>query len=181
MARTQNQVQADLFAIQPDGWALPADMDSAWGPMISPIAAEVALFERQADALAGQINPGAATALLPDYERVLGPDPCGRDQAGLSFGGRQALAFQRWTTRGGSSPAFFIGLAASVGVAITITENAAFHWVVNLPMSTVIYFVSGVSQAGNALGMIVPSLVECVIRLFAPAHKVVTFNYSGTV
>ena len=72
-----------------------------------------------------EVDPRTAVKFLADFERVLGPDPLGRDQVRLDLGRRQALAAQRWAFTGGCSPGFYIALAALVGAAITITRSPA--------------------------------------------------------
>ena len=195
MSRTVDQVHAHLLAEAPHGWAWPQDMASTTVRMFRPLARSIADFEARADAQLAEINPRNARELLSDYERVLGPDPCMRDAATLSIEGRQRVAYQRWTGGGGQSIAYFTALAASLGVAITITEQmvaecgvsvcgddlavepAEFFWLVTLPTSRLIEAECGVAECGQNLGDFIPSLVECVIRQNAPAHTQPVFSY----
>ncbi len=189
-----------LLALAAPGTAFPRDPASNWGLALAPLAAEHGRVEASMDALLVETDPGRALNLLPDYERVLGDDPCLGPSAALPVAIRQSLARQRWTVRGGATPAFFVALAASLGVAITVREtippqvgafecgsvelmgeDAAFEWVVNLPApNQLVEFEVGVTELPGPLGDFVPSVVECVIRRHAPAHTAVFFSYGGT-
>lgn len=182
-----------LLALSPPGDAYPRGGN--WARALAPLAVEHTRIEAEAEALPAEVDPRRATRLLADYERVLGDDPCLGPSAALPFALRQALAHQRWTSRGGAKPDYFVALAAAVGVAITITEsepsscgalecgedlvleNGRFEWIVNLPITSLIEFEAGATEAGSPLGDFVPSPVECLIRARAPAHTTVYFNY----
>lgn len=186
---------AHLLALSPPGGAFPRDRDSNWARALAPLAAEHTRIETRAEALLPQVDPGQADDLLPDYERVLGDDPCIGPASALPLNIRQTLARQRWTSRGGATPEFFIAVAASIGVTITITESepascgafecgaelvpeeGRFEWIVNLPATGLIEFEVGATEAGSPLGDLVLSPVECLIRARAPAHTAVYFNY----
>lgn len=187
---------AHLLALSPPGGAFPRARESNWARALAPLAAEHTRVETRAEALLPQVDPGRADELLADYERVLADDPCIGPSAALPLNIRQALARQRWTNRGGATPAFFIGVAAAMGVTITITESdphpcgalecgeelipeeGRFEWIVNLPITGLLEFEAGATEAGSPLGDLVPSPVECLIRARAPAHTTVYFNYS---
>ena len=197
MARTAHQVLQGLLALLPSGWAWPDRTDSSLAAMLLPLADAIASYEAAGEAMLIEVSPGDATRLLPDYQRVLGGDACGRDALALSLAGQRTLAAQRWTARGGQSIAYFIGLAAAMGVAITITEvrsfragrsragqrctpaSEAFTWIVTLPATHVVKFRAGASVAGERLGAFAASLVECLIRHQAPAHTTPVFSYTG--
>jgi uncharacterized protein YmfQ (DUF2313 family) len=190
---------AHLLALSPPGGAYPRARDSNWARALAPLAGEQARIEAEAEAMLIEVDPRRAQPLLADYERVLGDDPCLGPSAELPLGIRQQLAHQRWTNRGGATPAFFVALAAAVDVTITITESEAFEagvatagmelvpeagrfeWVVSLPAPTVlIEFETGAADAGTPLGDFAPNPVECLIRAAAPAHTAVYFNYQGS-
>jgi uncharacterized protein YmfQ (DUF2313 family) len=195
--RTVGRVHAGLLAIAPQGWGWNPDPAGGWGQMLLPLASEIALLEASAEAMLAEVNPGNAVALLPDYERVLGPDPAGA--APVTMGDRQALALRRWTGRGGQSIAYFTALAAAHGIAITITEhptgrcNAAvcgaalcnptpgqFVWTVNLPTSRIALSLCGAAAVGAAAcGAAEPNGLEAPFALYKPAHTAVLFNYTS--
>jgi uncharacterized protein YmfQ (DUF2313 family) len=199
MARTPAQVQAELLDIAPPSpgdWIFPRDPNSVWAQFLLPLATELALVETSAEAMLQEIDPRDAANLLPDYQRVLGPDACGRDLAAQDPTSQQPLAYQRWTARGGQSIGYFEQLAAAMGVSMTIQEQQgwicgvsdcddviapetdAFVWVVTLPTDVVIDWECGVSDCDDPLGTFRPSLMECVIRLHAPAHTQPVFSYT---
>jgi uncharacterized protein YmfQ (DUF2313 family) len=125
MARTQDQVLGEFFTILPSGWALPTDAASVTASFFGPDAAEWSLVESTAESLQEEIDPRTAEYLLPDWERMLGPDPYGRDSASLNLTTAQQaqLAWVRYTAGAGNmNPADYIALAASMGVTITIRE-----------------------------------------------------------
>lgn len=187
---------AHLLALSPPGTVFQRERESNWARALAPLAAEHTRVELKAEALVPQVDPGRADDLLPDYERVLGDDPCLGPSATLPLAVRQALARQRWTNRGGATPAFFVGVAAAMGVSITITESdphpcgalecgdelipeeGRFEWIVNLPATALVEFEAGATEAGSPLGDLTLSPVECLIRARAPAHTTVYFNYS---
>jgi len=193
--RSAGQVHAGLLAIQPQGWALPDDPASVWGRLTAPLAAELARAEAQAATLGEELDPRRAVTLLPDFERVLGDDPCLGPAAALPTGLRQAVAWQRWTLRGGATPAYFVALAATLGVAVTVEEfwpteygdeyggdylppGAQFCWVVHLPPTQVVEAEYGGTEYGGFYGEIIPSLAECPLRRAAPAHTTLIFSYA---
>ena len=201
MSRSIDEVQAAIVAEAPRGWAWPhvepsAD-ESLFETLFKPLAKGIADVEATAEAMMEEVDPRTATLLLQDFERVLGPDPCGRDPSLLSLDQRRGLAHQRWTARGGASRAYFIGMAAKRGVEITISENRVsmagglvagdelvdapeqFIWTVHLALLGETLFEAGSGQAGDRLYDIVLSDVECDIRRARPAHTEVTFSYEA--
>ncbi|WP_338664984.1 putative phage tail protein [Pararoseomonas sp. SCSIO 73927] len=195
MSHTREDHHAQLQGLLPPGRAMAS---GEIGALLAPFASELAWTGERAAALLEELDPRTATEMLPDFERVLGPDPCGRDGLGLDMEGRRAIAHQRWTTRGGASIAFFVDLAAKLGVAITIEESEPtvcgeaecgdeltpedeiFVWTVHLPLEREIEAECGVTECGDFLGEFAPNLVECVIRDLAPAHTTVVFSYEAT-
>ncbi|SIP96425.1 putative phage tail protein [Bosea sp. TND4EK4] len=199
MSRSAEQVQADLIAHAPRGWvwpqAAPVAKPSLFETLFKPLAKRIAALEETAEAMLEEIDPRTATLLLPDFERVLGPDPCGRDPGTMSLEQRRQLAHQRWTARGGASISYFVGLAAKRGVAIAIVENRVsmadaavagdeliespeqFCWTVELALLGEIVAKVNESQAGDLLLDITLSDVECDIRRAKPAHTDVAFRY----
>ncbi|MDU7520214.1 MAG: putative phage tail protein [Roseomonas mucosa] len=192
MSRSGAIVLAELLSLLPPGWVLPRDPDSTLGKVLTPHAREIARFEVAAEAMLEELDPRSAEILLPDFERVLGPDPC--IDTPLALEDRQRSAHQRWTMRGGASIAWFQQLALTLGVEIeieecrlavagemqagdeTTVEGEQFAWIVHLPAVRVVDFYAG-SEAGDLLGDFPPLFLECVIRRLAPAHTVPVFSY----
>jgi uncharacterized protein YmfQ (DUF2313 family) len=197
MSRSEDQVLDELLSHLPPGWIWRRDRDSLIAALLTPLASGIADVEALAEEMLHEVDPRLASVCLPDYERVLGPDPCGRDTSTMSLADRRQLAHQRWTARGGASRAYFIGLAAKRGVAITISENRCsyagemvageelvdfpeqFIWTVHLAFTEESLFVVGESQVGDRLYDLIISDIDCDIRRLKPAHTEVAFQYDG--
>jgi uncharacterized protein YmfQ (DUF2313 family) len=188
------------FSIQPSGWALPNDPKSMWGNMLQPMsvlwAGEIASME----SMLPQIDPRAATTLLPAWQRMLGPDACGLDLVDTTLQQQQLLAYQRLTGRGGQSVPYFLSLITAVGETGSIQEanwtrcgsmrtgpnmkttrlGRQFMWQVNLANRVVTLFRTGASVCGDRLGSFSTSMAQCPIGHACPAHTTVNFHYSGT-
>lgn len=198
MSRSEDQVLDELLSLLPPGWIWRRDRDSVVAALLTPLASGIVEVEAVAEAMLAEVDPRLATVCLPDFERVLGPDPCGRDTATMSLSDRRQLAHQRWTARGGASRAYFISLAAKRGVAITISENRVtyagemvagdelvdwpqqFIWTVHLAFTQEVLFEAGEGQAGDRLYDLVISDIDCDIRRLKPAHTEVVFDYAET-
>lgn len=195
MARTVSAILESLFQKLPNGWALGL-RGGVLDAVLEGAAAAIAQVEADAEALMLETDPRTAQVLLPDFERCLGPDPCGRDLDAQTIEQRQRLAHQRWTATGGQSIPYMIRIAANLGVAITIEEfwpskagvlhagqrlrpeGCQFVWRVNIPgLISVTRFRAGVSRAGHLLGMFELSSIECELRRIKPAHTHVVFAY----
>ncbi len=124
MARSPAQVLDEILALTPSGGALPATADSIWAQFNGPMASAWSDIETSGEAMLPEVDPRTAPDLLPDFERVLGPDPYGRDapSQNLTLAGRAALTYQRWTETGNATPADYIALAAADGQTATVTE-----------------------------------------------------------
>lgn len=197
MSRSADQVLDEMLALLPPGWAWPRGTDSLLAAVLTPMATGIAELEAAAEAAMDEIDPRTSVAFLPDIERTLGVDPCGRDLVALPLGERRRIAQARWTARGGASRGYFYALAAAAGTPITITEPVlsragrmragdrlisgaeAFVWRVTLPLGQWSVFRAGASAAGNRLYAFVPSDLECEIRRRKPAHTEAAFFYEA--
>jgi uncharacterized protein YmfQ (DUF2313 family) len=197
--RSLTDVWTGLIGLLPRGWVWWRSQASNVGRSLYPLADAIATLEADAESMQDEIDPRTASQLLPDYERVLGPDPAAMPSSSdPSLTQRRQTAFRRWTmSPGGQSAAYFIALCATMGVTITIDEFAPMAaggfvagaavissaqsriWRVNLPATQVIPFRAGGSAAGNSIGAIVPIGVEAMLRLYGPADCLVVFNYTG--
>lgn len=194
--RTEAGALRSALAKLPSGWAFPATPDSNTARLLTPLAHEAVRFEQSAEALLQEVDPGRAGPLLVDYERVLGPDPC-RGDAPAGLVERRLSARQRWTARGGSSRAFFIGVAAQLGVPIAIREfrpfrigrsrigtplygqGWAFTWEVTAPRGLEVPFRIGQSAVGEPLRSFVGPPLACVFDRLKPAHTTLRITFSG--
>lgn len=197
MSRSEDQVLDELLSLLPPGWLWRRDRDSVIAALLTPLAGGIADVEQMAEDMLREIDPRLAGVCLTDFERVLGPDPCGRDTSTMSLADRRMLAHQRWTARGGASRAYFIGLAAKRGVAITISENRVtyagemvagdeiieppeqFIWIVHLALTEETLFEADEGQAGDRLYDLIISDIDCDIRRLKPAHTEVVFRYGS--
>ncbi|SIQ23681.1 Uncharacterized protein YmfQ in lambdoid prophage, DUF2313 family [Rhizobium sp. RU35A] len=195
MARPVSTILKSLIGKLATGFAL-GRRDGVLDAHLQGVATALADAEAGAEALMTETDPRSADKLLADFERCLGPDPCGRDRAALTVEQRRKLAHQRWTARGGQSIPFFISIARALGVEITIDEfwpsragglragqrlrpeGCQFVWRVNIPgLVTVINFRAGISRAGQRLGSFELSSIECELRRLKPAHTHIVFSY----
>lgn len=139
-------------------------------------AVPLAGLEEEIDGLRAEISPRNTTALLSDYEAVLGPDPCGRDVGDLSIAQRRSLAFQRWVASSGVSRAFFKRLAEAAGVTIEIIEpelpvHGPSRYGVQRCGTTSLCFVWVVHLPDRHTGL------ECPMHRLAPADTTLVFAY----
>ena len=196
MALSESDYLRQLQDLLPPGPAWPKDDEATLTQLLGALAAELARVDGRAWQLLEEADPRTTAELFLDWERVSGlPDTCAE-----AFGGEQTVAQRRaalvgrLTTLGGQSAAYFIGLSAALGYAITITEFHAhtvnddveyplysdawrFAWQVNSALSTVseLNVESTVEDPLAAWGT---ALLECVIKRLKPAHTTVLFSYT---
>lgn len=196
MGLTSTDYLRQLQALLPPGPAWPTDDDALLTRLLGAVAAELARVDGRAQRLVEEADPRTVAELFADLESVAGlPDACA-----AAFGGDQTMAQRRaalvgrLTTLGGQSPAYFIGLEAALGYAISITEFSAhtvnddveyplydtawnFAWQVNSALNTItdITVDSTVEDPIAAWGN---ALLECVINRLKPAHTTVLFSYT---
>jgi len=188
-----------LQAMLPSGPALATDpaanltaLLQAWADVLAPV-------DQAMNALYDEADPRTAMALLPDWERIAGlPDPA-VGGATQSIAERRAWLATRLTGVGGQSIAYFIGLAASLGAAITITEFHPFGcglgqtgrdqidgagaifmaWQVNMPSPPVYLFQTGLSQCGDPLGYARTGVIEALFARYKPVQTTLIFHYGS--
>ncbi|QIB34738.1 YmfQ family protein [Ancylobacter pratisalsi] len=196
MSRSAEDAHKELMSLMPPGWIWPRPGDgSLIGALLAAPATLFAEIEAVAEEMMDEVDPRTASYCLTDFERVLGPDPCGRDVSTLPKSDRQQLAHQRWTARGGQSTPYFIDYAAKRGVTITIDEFTLtragraragdrvvnhpeqFLWRVNVPLGNWRIARAGRAVAGDRTYQFALSDIECDIRRLKPTHTEVTFNY----
>lgn len=195
MSRSRPSILSSLIGKLPRGFAL-----GARGGVLDAILDAVARLLVEAEAGAGQmmseIDPRSSNALLPDFERLLGRDPCGRDLGNQTLAQRQRRAHQRWIAHGGASIPYFVKLAESLGHTIEIEEfwpsragvlhagerlipeGEQFTWRVKLKLISQWLFRAGINEAGEPLGGFELGDIECELRRLKPAHTQVVFSYS---
>lgn len=196
--RTPQQVQAEILGNIPTGFAWPdGDPDTYSAARWMGLADALSQVEGSMEAMLPETDPRSAVALLPDYQRVLGPDPCMVDQSSLTTAQQQQLAFQRWTGAGGNYAGWFIAAAAAIGQGITVTEYgpcecgsaACGDELVPVPVncSVIVTLPSlgawdaecGNAECGDPLGSFTTSQVECFFKTWGPLGIDVFFSYVG--
>lgn len=196
MGVTSIDYQAQLQALLPPGPAWPKDADALLTRLLGGLSMELSRVDGRARQLADEADPRTTSELFSDWERVAGlPDTCVIAFAGdQSVAQRRAALVGRLATLGGQSAAYFIALASSLGYAVTVTEFQEhavtddvehplysapwnFAWQLNAALNTVIDITveSSVDESIAAWGN---SLLECVVKRFAPAHTNVLFSYT---
>jgi len=197
MSRTPGQVQTELLTLLPDGFAWPDGNPNTYlAARLLPMANEWSLIERSMEAFEDELDPGMAQYLLPDYLRVLGPDPYGRDLLTLSSEQISLLAHQRWVDAPIICAGYFIRAAAELGITITIEEfplpvcgeavcgDVLMPWLqqceflVTLPTNNVWDAICGATVCGDTLGGFTPSEIENFITDKAPLFSRAVFSYT---
>lgn len=193
--------KAQLASLLPRGRAWPREDDSILMRLVHAEAEELARIDGRVSDLLEEVDPRSTLELLEDWERVAGlPDTC--IPAPDSIAERRAAVQSRITALGGQTLDYFVGLAATIGFAITIDEFRPFRigtrvgqllygepwahvWRVNVqpPAAdagfglTIRYFRVGQSAVGERLVGFGSLDLECIIRRAAPAHSTVIFAY----
>ncbi len=96
-----------LWKLEPDSWL---------SKLLLAIADELARSDARGEDLVDEWDPRSALETLTDWERVLGITPA----LGATTIQRQTAITAAVVARGGSTPAYFISLAASLGFVATI-------------------------------------------------------------
>lgn len=190
-----------LGALLPRGRAWLRAPGSLMAALLAGIAEEFARADRRVIVLGDEADPDSALELLPEWERVAGlPDQCLPTTGTIRE--RQLRVARKISGLGGQSRAYFIDLAAQLGIAVTIEEFRPFTagmrsgsrcygvgwrfvWLVRvLPFSEGSgfavrneRFTAGHSRAGDRLRSFSVNELECIIRRAAPAHTKVLFSY----
>lgn len=195
MRATTSDYRHLLQQLLPPGAAWPRDIDAVLTKLLTGFAVGMARAHNRGIDLVDESDPRAATEMLTDFERVVGPDTC--IEGGLTtLAERRAYVHARWTARGGQSRAFFIALAEALGYEVTITEYRPFTcesecedplcdeewrfaWTVNAPETTIREFTceSGCDEPLRTWGN---ELLECAVSRAKPAHTVCHFAYGGS-
>lgn len=196
MALTDTDYLHQLQGLLPPGPAWSKDDAAPLTSLLAALSVELARVDGQAWRIVEEADPRTTAELFLDWERVAGlPDACAE-----AFGGeqtmdqRRAALVGRLTTLGGATPEYFIGLAAAIGYAITITEFSAhtvnddvnaevlgedwnFAWQVNAALNTVSELTVDMT-VDDPLAAWGNALLECVLSRLKPAHTVALFSYT---
>jgi len=184
-----------LKTLLPPGQAFPREAGTTLHSLLDGMAIELARVDGRGESLPIEANPSSTNELLGDWERVAGlPDKCSGVLEETLQGRRNAL-LTKLTSTGGSSPNYFIELAATLGYTVTIEEfrpfragmshagdaltngDWVFTWLVRAPETSVITFRAGVSGAGERLRTWGNDTLECKLNQLKPAHTIALFAY----
>lgn len=186
-----------LFALQPPGPALPTDPESVWGRLLRGLAEEFERIETRSGNLVRESDPRQSIELLPDWERVCGlPGDCAIAWDS-TLQARRAAVVAQLTGAGGQRIAYFKQLASLLGLEIEVTEykpflaglsrcgdrlngdhDVRFVWSVVVKGQRVVRFRCGASVPGERLlDFARREDLECLLRLYAPAHTVPIIGY----
>jgi uncharacterized protein YmfQ (DUF2313 family) len=152
-----------------------------------------ARLHARAGEVIGETFPcSVAAEMLPEWEATLGLPDC---EPLTTIQQRQAAVCAKFSMRGGQSIHYFIELAAAHGFTIQIATFSAFRvdinradeplydstwdyaWTVFSAEETYVYFRTDDSHAGEPLIAWGNAELECLIRMYAPAHTVPMFEY----
>jgi uncharacterized protein YmfQ (DUF2313 family) len=188
-----------LQQLLPPGAAITRDPRANITKLLTAVATIFADVDAAVVGLYDEADPRTTSQLLPDWERVAGlPDPAVGD-AQQSLVERRLWLLMRLTSIGGQSRSYFIGLAAQLGMTITIDEFQPWGcgfgetgrdqlsgdgslwtmWRVNMPPHIVYYFQVGASQVGDPLGYARIGVIEALFARYKPAHTTLFFNYGS--
>lgn len=187
-----------LMDLLPVGAAWPRDPDTTLMRFWSAVAIEPTRIQGRDCDLLAESYPCGAVELLDEWEAAVGlPNEC-TELLTLTVAERQALVCAWLAMQGGQSIAYFEWLADLFGYTITVEEHFPFRvgaaqagcttandcpfwWTVSVsdvPRTTP---RAGCTRAGEPPCGSGASVLECLIRLFAPAHTTVTFRYPAPV
>lgn len=196
--RSEADYLQQLVALLPPGPAWEPEQVPEIHRLLEGLSLEFARIDGRVSDMIDEADPLTVRELVSDWERVMGlPDPCMGESP--SFEERRKAVRTRHVAVGGQSIAYFVGLARELGYPnATITEHRAprfgrarfgkarfgtwgqqFFWTVNLGQLIAGGRRWGVTLWGERFGKNPNSAIECLIRRYAPAHTVVTFNYES--
>lgn len=185
--------QDALLALLPMGDAWIKEADSELGKLMAGAAEEFARIDQRAIDLLTESHPSTAEELFEEWENQYGlpDDCCTTDQTDED---RVYALIQSYQTQGGQSKAFFIEVAALLGVEITITEYrqryfgddfnelyASTDWTYTWQVNTKVvnfrnmYYGESYNQVYRQW---VNERLECVFQTIKPAHLHLIFSYS---
>lgn len=183
---------AALQALLPMGRAWPRDTGTNQYRLLQALAASFQRSGAAAATLLPAAFPSSASDLMTEWESTLGlPGIYGT--LASTDAGRRAQIVATLTDSGGQSKAYFIALAAALGITITITEYTrhtvrsgvsaamssdqwAHVWLVTGPASQAVTYTptADITQATANFGI---PVLEALLGAAKPAHTVVITKY----
>jgi len=173
-----------LAALAPQGLAWSTDIDSHFQRLLAAWASSMARLDGDALALIAELNPASASeqGLLFDWLRITDTDS-------------QAELIGTFAAVGGASPAYFIQLAAALGITVTIEEFQPFTCIsacidsvgelwpfafgVRVHGATDIDYFDCTSPCNGSLAAWGIEALERLIQRLKPAHTRAIFFYGS--
>lgn len=202
---TAAEYDAHIKALLPPGpaWASD-DVRSSIAMLIECWAMEFARVDARAQALIQEADPRFCSETFNEWLEQWGiPDECLEAWGSLLADGltettlRNAL-ISKITTIGSSTPSFFIDLAKTWGYTVSIDELGATHTVMSNVMTpftdgnewsniwrvhvyhdenSTVTWHNAMGTADEPLAWWGDSIIECIVKKYAPAHTQVLFGY----
>jgi uncharacterized protein YmfQ (DUF2313 family) len=183
---------AAFQSLLPRGRAWPRDSDATITQLLQGLAK---IYERSnggANQLLVDAFPATAYQLLGEWESTLGL-PSRYSAAPTTTGERQSQVVAALTDTGGQSVAYFVGLAAKLGYAITITHfkpysvrapvNAPIYgkawahaWQINVSLNTVLG-LSVESTVDESIAVWDNTALVAAINRYKPSHTIPILSY----
>lgn len=199
-ARSASEYAAALARLLPQGPVWEAPPGSHLAELLAGLAeAFAAMHARQLD-LVEEADPRTTTELLEAWEAFAGlPEECTESAEPLSTELRRLLLHAKLTGTGGQTAAYYIALAATLGLVITIEEpispfrvgagragdplygtDWAYAWIVHVDLddAELVEFRAGIGRAGEPLRSWGNVALECLIEKLRPAHTIPVFSYT---
>lgn len=184
--QTPESYRDALLRDMPRGKFWRRDDGSRLAGLLEGIGAELARVYNRICDLLEESDPRTASETLDQWEITWGlPDPCVATPPTTDADRREALTAKVIET-GGQNAAYYIEVAAALGITITITEGFS-----DSPL-----FRAGVSRAGHSLGDFAEGpftwtvhgpaattagkrdQLECTFDRIRPAHTIVLFDWT---
>ncbi len=173
---TDSEYRDQLAQLLPKGKLWERVLDGRLGQVLHALADEFArVHDRAQDALT-EADPRTADEMLEGWERVAGLDGDGTDDE------RRAVLHAHLVARGGQSSTYYIGLAANLGVEVTIETVTPFRVdaaTVETPLYedpwAFVWWVTGPATTSAT----VQAQVEALVELHKPAHTIVHFAWTA--
>ncbi len=163
-----------LQALLPRGAAWPRDSDATLTAAIRGLAGIYAYTNQRANNLLVVAFPATVDDMLPEWNETLGL-PAATGYTGSDLSTQQAQVVAALTDSGGQSAAYFIALAARLGLTITI--NGYRPWTVDDPVDAPIYgpaWAHAWQVSATADGDY--SALHALFERYKPAHTTIVWN-----
>ncbi len=165
---------AALQALMPRGLAWPRDAGAAQTALLAGLAPSFHRVNADANQLLVDAFPATVDAMLPEWNATLGlPDLVGYTGDDLATQQRQVVT--ALTDPGGQSAAYFIELAASLGLTISISGYRP--WTIDDPIDWPIYGTAWAHVwrvSATAAGDYSP--LHALFERYKPAHTHIFWN-----